>query len=104
MRIACIDHFFHTEHQRTRGRNHDEDHRGENTDICEADSVLFHAVEHAGHTGKMLYLIIVVLISTKHLQEDDTSGSEQQVGADDNQDHCKEEQSQRRDRILRRDC
>ena len=46
-----------------------EDHRGENTDICEADSVLFHAVEHAGHTGKMLHLIIVVLISTKHLQE-----------------------------------
>ena len=53
--------------QRAGGGQNDEHHGGENADICKADSVLLHAVQHAGNTDEVACFVIIIFIAAQKL-------------------------------------
>lgn len=49
--------------------------------------VLLHPINHAGNGGEVPGLVIIPPIPAQQLEQSDASGREQQVGADDHQNH-----------------
>ena len=102
-RIALPHHILHADHQGGGGGHHHQHHGGQDADIGEPHGILLHAVDHPGHADKMPCPVIIFPVFPQDLQKGDAPGGEEQIGPDDDQHHCHEEQQQGRHRVTDRD-
>ena len=82
------------------GRYHNEHHRKEDADGSKACTVTLHPVCHRRDGYKVTCLIVIVLILLKYPAQEDRTGDQGKICADDNEYYRYEEPGESRQRLL----